>query len=482
MELATAVEGARERLVDYHRLRAAGLIHREGTFVPAGIHYPPITRYPAMDGEAFLRGWQDPDDGRYVFYVHVPFCKRQCTFCHYPIVTGKGEEAQAEVVELLGRELDVWVDRLGVGRIKARSVLIAGGTPTHLSPRLFRRLHEELTRRVDFTTATQISYDVHPADLVGPEGREKLQVMRDHGSDRLTLGVQSMDEDILKHMNRGHGVALVEEAVEACRRAGFDDLCVEFIFGYPGETLAGWHDTVTRGIALGVEEIQFYRLKILPYGQGHGPVDGMYQRRPDRFIATEAQVVMKQMAILAVEEAGYRENLIRVFTRTPQHTSHYTTDQCCRLLDTIGVGPSAFSSFRDRFAIHEPDMNRWAGLVQGGALPVSQGLVRDRDAQLRWNLLLPLKNSEVHKAFYAERTGERVEEVFRRELDALLAFGLVTETEDVVALTTRGRFFADEICTQLHHATYLPHGREVYEVGPLNFHAEDANVGATVAL
>lgn len=471
MDLHDAIEGARDRLADYHRLRAAGLIHREGTFVPAGIHYPPITRYPAMDGASFLEGWEDPDDGRYVFYVHVPFCRRQCTFCHYPIVTGKDEDAQAEVVTLLGRELDLWVERLGVDRIRARSVLIAGGTPTHLSPTLFRRLHDEITRRVDFSEATQVTYDVHPGDLVGPEGWEKLQVMRDQGSNRLTLGVQSMDDDILKHMNRGHEHGLVEDAIAACRRAGFDDLCVEFIYGYPGQTLAGWHETVARGIALGVEEIQFYRLKILPYGQGQGPVDGLYQRRPDRFVPTEDQVVMKQMAIAAVNEAGYQENLIRVFTRAPHHTSHYTTDQCCRLLDTIGVGPSAFSSFRDRFAIDEPDTGAWSAQVRAGTLPVHAGLVRDRETQLRWNLLLPLKNSEVYKEFYAERTGERAEVVFRPQLDALIAAGLVQEDAATIALTTRGRFFADEICTQLHEAVYLPHGREVYEPGPLNFHA-----------
>ncbi len=469
MNVQELIARAQGRLDEHYQLQSEGLIHRQGTFVPAGIHYPLITQYPPVAAKAFLDGWKDPDDSRYVFYLHVPFCKRQCTFCHYPIVTGKDEDAQADVVDLLGKEMDLWIDRLGVDRIKARSVLVAGGTPTHLAPRLFKRLHEEIARRVDLTTATQVSYDVHPQDLVGEEGREKLKIMRDYGSNRLTLGVQSLDDGILKHMNRGHQVGLVEEAIEACRREGFDDLCIEFIFGYPGQTLENWHETVRRAIALDVEEIQFYRLKITPYGQGVGPVDDLYKKKPERFVTTDEQVLMKQMAILQVNDAGYDENLVRVFTKEPRFTSHYTTDQCCKLQDTIGVGPSAFSSLRDRFCIQEPDLNTWVNQVRAGELPVYRGMVRDRDAQLRWNLLLPLKNSMIYKDFYEERTGERVEVVFRREIDALLAAGLAWEDAQNVSLTRKGKFFADEICASLHHPDYLAHEPDAYTEGPLNF-------------
>lgn len=467
MNAADAIAAAGPRLQEFRDLRDAGLIHKTGTFFPAGIHYPPITRYPAMGEREFLDGWKDPADGRYVFYLHVPFCKRQCTFCHYPIVTGTGEDTQEFAVELLGREMDIWLDRLGLDKIKARSALLGGGTPTHLSPRLFRKLHEEIARRVDLDACAQLTYDVHPSDLVGEDGRERLKIMRDYGSNRLTLGLQEMDEAILKHMNRPPTVELADEAMEECRKAGFDDLNIEFIFGYPGQTLEGWFDTVEKALKLDPEEIQFYRLKIQHYGQGEGPVEALYEKRPDRFSANETQIVMKEMAIQQVNAAGYQENLVRVFTKTPEFTSHYTTDQCCKLLDTVGVGPSAFSSFRDRFCIQEPDVAKWTAAVQAGRLPVFEGMVRDRDAQLRWNMVLPLKNSEVYKDYFEERTGERAEVVFKPELDVLKEWGLAFEDDIMIRLTRKGKFFADEICQQLGHPDYLPHAEDGYEEGPL---------------
>ncbi|MFZ5480224.1 MAG: coproporphyrinogen-III oxidase family protein [Myxococcota bacterium] len=467
MDARELIDAARGRLDDFRELQAAGLIHDRGTFFPAGIHYPPITMYPPAGEREFLDGWKDPENGTYTFYLHVPFCKRQCTFCHYPIVTGKDEDAQARVVRLLGREMDIWLDRLGLDRIKARSALIAGGTPTHLSVANFRRLHEEIAKRVDLDPCVQLTYDVHPTDLVGEEGREKLAIMRDYGATRLTLGVQAMHDEILKHMNRGNSQDLAKEAMDECRRAGFEDLCVEFIFGYPGQDLQIWQETLERAVELDADEIQFYRLKIIPYGQGEGPVETMYEKKRERFVPTEEQILMKQMAVLFMNAHGFHENLVRVFTKTPHYTSHYTTDQCCKLLDTVGVGPSAFTSFRDRFCIHEPDTERWAALVEEGTLPVYRAMVRDRDAQLRWNLVLPLKNSEVYKDFYEERTGERVERVFARELDALKAYGLATEDATQVRLTRKGKFFADEICTQLGHPDYLPHEEGGFADGPL---------------
>lgn len=467
MNFSDLVDSARSRVTDFRTLRDDGLIHKTGTFFPAGIHYPPITMYPPTDERQFLEGWTDPDDGRYVFYLHVPFCQKQCTFCHYPIVTGTGEDVQERVVDLLGKEMDLWVQKLGLHKIRARSILIGGGTPTHLSPRLFKKLHEQIARRVDLSECTQLTYDVHPGDLVGDVGRERLKIMRDYGSNRLTLGLQETHELILKHMNRPPSYALAQEAMAECRAAGFDDLNIEFIFGYPGQTLESWYETLQQAVELEAEEIQFYRLKIQHYGQGEGAVESLYERAPERFTTNETQILMKEMAIEFVNDHGYKENLVRVFTKEPKWTSDYTTDQCCKLLDTIGVGPSAFCSFRDRFCIAEPDVNAWSTQVEAGHLPAYRGMVRDRDAQLRWNLVLPLKNSEVYKDFYEERTGERVEVVFARELAILESYGLLVQDDVQVRLTRKGKFFADEICTQLGHPDFLPHAMDGFEDGPL---------------
>ena len=460
------LERASGRLEDARAMRRQGLVCRDGHFFPS-VHYPPITMYEPIEEDAFLETYAPPPEGRMVVYVHIPFCPSRCTFCHYPVTIGASELRQETYLDLLEKELDLWLDRLGLDRLRAESVLIAGGTPTALTPRNFRRFHEMFTRRVDLSDCTQIAYDVDPHTLLGREGTERLAIMRDHGSERLTIGVQALDDDLLRHMNRMHDAADAEESIRQCRRAGYDDICIEFIFGYPTQTLGSWLDTVERAIATGVEEIQLYRLKIEAYGDAPGPIGRLHRDHPEQFADADTIQLMKQAAILMLAESGYHENLTRVFARDRKHISHYAADQCCRLLDCLGVGLSAFSSLRDRFCINPFSLREYAERIESGRLPLNRGLVRDRDADLRWHVVLPLKNMFVSKRDFHARTGERVEDVFRSEWDALLAHGLVDETERRFQLTPRGRFFADEVCTQFHHPRYLPFPLEHYHDGPL---------------
>ena len=457
-----------EKVDELRELQAAGLIARGGHFYPCGIHYPPITMYPTTDQDRFLEGYTNQPGDEFVLYLHIPFCARRCTFCHYPVTTTASDGEKDGYLDLLLREMDLWAARLGVERFKARSILIAGGTPTYLSPDQFRRFHDGLARRVDTTNCAQISYDVHPVDLLGADGMERLRIMRDFGSDRLTLGLQSLDDRLLKHMNRGHTAAEAYEAIDKCREAGFSDLCIEFIFGYPDMPMDVWLKTVRDAIATDVEEIQLYRLKISPYGDSPGPVERLYRKHPERFADGEEAIRMKRAAHILLNEAGYHENLTRVFTKKPEFTSHYATDQCCKLMDCVGFGLSAFSSLRDRFSINTASMHDYFEMVGRGELPLNRGIVRSPEQQRRWSALLPLKNSWIPKSLYADRTcGARVEDIFGEQLGALTGFGLIYEDEEIVRLTPKGRFFADEICAQLHHPRHLPFPAEDYADGPL---------------
>jgi len=473
-------KSASGRVDDLNRLRDLGLIPMSGRFFPAGIHYPPITMYPDAEPEEFLASYRPPATDEFVLYVHIPYCARRCVFCHYPVVTGRSEDEMVEYVNLLGRELELWKQQMGVDRIKVRSLLIAGGTPSFLSPRTFRHFHDVFDKNVDMSPCSQVTYDVHPEDLLGADGRDRIQMMRDFGSDRITMGLQSLDDDVLKAMNRGHTVKEAYQAIDALHAGGIEDVCIEFIFGYPDVPYDLWMETIRRGIATDVQEIQLYRLKIEAYGDSPGPVERLWQHHPERFPSANESIIQKQAAIELLASHGYHENLTRVFTKKPASISHYATDQCCQLLDCIGIGQSAFSSLHDRFSINTPDLGEWFDRVKSGRLPLNRGLVRTLDDDLRWHIELPLKNSFVSKALYKLRTGHDVAQVFRSHLDALSEHGLLIEDEDRIQLTPLGRFFADEVCTQFHHPDHLPWQTEQYADGPLFLAQADLGVDGQV--
>jgi oxygen-independent coproporphyrinogen-3 oxidase len=472
---------ASRRLQDLQRLQGLGLIPMTGSFFPAGIHYPPITMYPDDTPEGFLADYQPPESQEFVVYVHIPYCARRCVFCHYPVVTGRSEDEMVQYVELLGEELRLWKQQLGVDKINARSVLIAGGTPSFLSPRTFRRFHAVFAEHVDMSGCSQVTYDVHPEDMLGPEGADRIKMMRDFGSNRITMGLQSLDDQILKAMNRGHTEQEAYAAIDAMHAGGIDDVCIEFIFGYPNVPYALWMETMRKAIATEVQEIQLYRLKIEAYGDSPGPVERLWASHPERFPSAEESIIQKQAAMDLLGEHGYHENLTRVFSKKASSISHYATDQCCQLLDCIGIGQSAFSSLHDRFSINTPDLGEWFTRVQSGRLPLTRGLVRTLDHDLRWHMELPLKNSFVSKALYRLRTGHDAATIFRRQLDGLAEHGLLVEDDERIQLTPLGRFFADEVCTQFHHPDFVPWPREHYADGPLFLAQADLGVQGAVS-
>ena len=465
-EYTDILEIARGRVEDFKRLCDAGLLSRDGDFFPS-VHYPPITMYSPITEEELFRTYTLPEDGLFDVYAHLPFCHQRCIFCHYPVKFGDQSAEKDRYLNALEKEMDLYMCRLGVDKIKARSILVGGGTPTYLSPKQLQRFLEFFCGRLDMSGCTQFNYDVDPNTLLGPEGRERLQIMRSYGVDRLTIGVQSLDDHILQVMNRHHDARKAIESIEASRELGYQ-INIEFIFGHPGQTIDNWIKVVEQAVTLGVEEIQLYRLKVEAYGDYQGPIKVVKQREPEKVPDVTESLMMKQIAIEILNRNGYHENIRRVFTRHKKYYSHYAWNQCCNLYDEIGLGLTAFSSLRDRFGLNTQYFEEYYDSIDNGRLPLNRGLVRSPDEQMRWAIILPLKNSRVRKDLFEKATGIPFDGVFRAKVEALKAQGLAIEDEGKLELTKLGAFFADE-CAQLFHSpAYVPFPTANYASGPLN--------------
>lgn len=462
--LIKIAEKAIEEL-NIEELQNAGLVCLDGQFFPS-VHYPPITMYPPVSEDGLFEGYGNPEDNLFVIYVHIPFCIRHCAFCHYPVKTGNSFEEKDYYLNMLEKEIDIYSKRLGVKMIKARSILVGGGTPTYLTPFQLERFLRSFVSKVDLTSCTQFNYDVDPVTLLGAEGLERLKILRSFGVDRLTIGVQSLDDKILAIMNRPYLAEDVVKTIHQAKKLGFK-INIEFIYGYPGQTFRNWIETMEKAVSLDVEEIQLYRLKIIPYGDYAGLVSKKFTSEPGNFIEFKQTMLMKALANAILSQNGYNENLTRVFSRKPEDFSHYAADQCCNLFDQIGFGLTAFSSLRDRFGLNTQDFGDYYSLIKQGKLPVNRGMVRNADEQARWALILPLKNRKVFKKYYKKITGFSLDEFFREKIEKLKNFDLLNENDKTLALTSRGRFFADEVCQQFHQVNYMPFPAAAYRRGEL---------------
>lgn len=463
-ELIAHAEEVFAKVEEYQRL---GLVCKNGEFVPS-VHYPPITEYDAIDVDEYFKTYTLPEDGLMDVYVHIPFCIRHCLFCHYPGMTGERLQEKRKYISYLIREIDLYLKYHGMKKIRPRSILLGGGTPTYLPPELLDEFLTEFNKRLDLSACKQYNVDLDPNSIIGEEGTKKCQIMKDHGITRLTIGLQSLNDDILKIMNRPHSSEQALESVYKALDFGFD-VNIEFIYGHPGQTMDNWIDVIDRACQLPMNEIQIYRLKVQAYGDFQGLINRHNRGSGALDIPDfKTTMMMKQVAIDIMNENGFHENLRRVYSKTKAVFSHYAYNQCCNQYDQVGFGLTGFSSYRDRFDINTQNFEEYYAAIDAGKLPINRGIIRNEEEQARWAIILPLKNRDVRKREFLARSGYNFDDVFKSKVALLKEYGLLEDTGKVIRLTEMGGFLADEVCEQFNSLKYQPFPFEDYEDGPLN--------------
>ncbi|MGN1218393.1 MAG: radical SAM protein, partial [Phocaeicola sp.] len=333
-----------------------------------------------------------------------------------------------------------------------------------------RQLERFLTffsKYVDINSCVQFNYDVDPSTLVGEAGLERLKIIKDFQGDRLTIGIQSLNDYVLRKMNRSHNAATAKESIENCLRMGFK-VNIEFIYGHPGETLENWIDVIDEACNLGVDEIQLYRLKIEPYGDQEGTIKKFAAYKQDELISVEDTIRMKEISDLILDDYGYKENLRRVFTKDKRNISLYAYNQCCRLKDEVGFGLSAFSSLHDRFMINTPNFEEYYQRTEKGLIAANRCLIRNADQQIRWSIILPLKNYFIDKRLFKKINGVGLETVFQKQFALLKEYGLVEEDEKAVRLTQKGAFYSDELVHLFYEDQHQSFPPQDFNCGCLN--------------
>lgn len=463
----TYIQASDARWNEFKKFQQLGFIPVHGDFSPAGVHYPPITNYPPIEQELAYQGFKEIEHGKFDVYVHIPFCQRRCLFCHYPSHYHCSDSEKDIYLDHLEMEIKNWLAFRGLDSIKSRTILMGGGTPTDLTPRQLERFLTFFSKYVDINTCVQFNYDVDPSTLVGEAGLERLKIIKDFQGDRLTIGIQSLNDEVLRKMNRSHNAATAKESIENCLRMGFK-VNIEFIYGHPGETLENWIDVIDEACNLGVDEIQLYRLKIEPYGDQEGTIKKFAAYKQEELISVEDTIRMKEISDLILDDYGYKENLRRVFTKDKRNISLYAYNQCCRLKDEVGFGLSAFSSLHDRFMINTPNFEEYYQRTENGLIAANRCLIRNADQQIRWSIILPLKNYFIDKKLFKKMNGVDLETVFQKQFALLKEYGLVVEDEKAVRLTKKGAFYSDELVHLFYEDQHQSFPKEEFLSGVLN--------------
>ena len=187
-------------------------------------------------------------------YVHIPFCSAVCPYCDFAVVAG-ADDLASRYIEAVIAEIGA-SDRWG----PLDSVYFGGGTPSHVDPALLETVLEALRRHHGLADGAEVSLEANPEDF----DRSRAELLLAAGFNRVSFGAQSFDDHVLTRLGRRHRGGDIEASVGNARRAGFENISLDLIFGTPVESDGSWQETLGRAVALGPDHVSCYALTVEP--------------------------------------------------------------------------------------------------------------------------------------------------------------------------------------------------------------------------
>ena len=303
-------------------------------------------------------------------YIHIPFCKSKCIYCDFYSLPNS-EEKMDRYVSVLCRQLAEIAPRAAAHEVD--TVYFGGGTPSWLGEKRLRQILKTVEKRYRLAKKPEVTLEANP-DSAGDW--KVLRTLRRAGFNRLSLGVQSADDEQLKILGRPHTFAQAEEAAAAARRAKIKNLSLDLIYGLPGQTLESWKETLEKAAALSPEHLSCYGLKV----EEGTPLRDMLETLdlPD----DDAQADMYLWTVERLGELGYRQYEVSNFAKPGYESRHnlkYWT-----LGEYAGFGPGAHSDLGDvRYAyIRDLDAYCLGVEAQGDILSENERIPpRERDVE-----------------------------------------------------------------------------------------------------
>ena len=369
-------------------------------------------------------------------YLHFPFCRQICAFCNLYSVTVRPTEQFSSYVDLLAREIDQWSE-LVAGR-EIDTIYIGGGTPSIFPVSELDRCLGKLEKalQTDRSSVAEVALEVAP-DTVDDA---KLRNLNSIGITRVNLGLQTTSDEGLHQIGRRHGFSLARDRIVSALKAGFSNVCVDLIYGLPGQMVSDWQAIVKEVASMDVPTICAYPLTLRP--------NTGFSRKNISLIGSE-QYEKYDIAREMFGVAGYmQETHVRYIV--PGHGGYRQKQNHWAGQDVIGMGAGARGYLRDcdyrnGYSIRRrrDALEDYKSHLLSGERPFTSGFHLDQDERMRRRIILGLL--DLDRTQFKSEFGADAIELFADPFTQLQDLDLVDIAADRICLTEKGRKYRDLI-------------------------------------
>ena len=364
-------------------------------------------------------------------YIHFPFCRRRCSYCSF--VSYQGRESDIpEYVKALKKEL---VLRAAGQRVS--SIYFGGGTPSLLSPEQIHELLSVIPSHFTVDEASEVTLEANPGTVDEPYLADIMKL----GINRLSLGVQSLDDGELALLDRIHTASEAGDAVRLARNAGFTNLSLDLIYGLPNQTLASWHRTLDELIGLSPEHISLYPLTL----EADAPMRLAIQRAEVPPIDPDLTADQYELAQDTLAAHGYHHYEISNWAKGGYECRHNLV--YWHNLPYLGIGIAAHSYIHGHRLANTTDLDSYLNAFSSN-LPPAWELDEEigPELQLSETVILGLRLSEgIGLDDIKHRFGIDLLRHYEQQVDETAALGLLEYSGQRIRLTRRGRLLGNEV-------------------------------------
>ena len=373
-------------------------------------------------------------------YIHVPFCRSKCQYCDFYSLGGSRDR---KLVDGFMQALAVHFKEAGALATDyiVDTVYFGGGTPSFFGADNLRRIFAELLHRFRVDKDAEITFEANP-DSVNPTLLRKL---RAEGFNRMSLGVQSDSDEMLKKLGRPHNYEQARVAVQNAREAGFDNVSLDLMYGLPSQSLSQWEETLGHVLLLKPEHMSCYGLKV----EEHTPLYEYYQLA--NLPSDDVQAEMYLKAVELLEQQGYRQYEISNFAKPDYESRHnlkyWLGDEY------IGFGPAASSDFAGKRYTNRADLENYIrGVLRQDVTILSECETIPKRERAGEYVMLRLRTTHGIEAEEYEKQYLMPFAPLQKVIDKLADEGLFRQDGERWVLTPKGFLVSNQIIVMLQQA------------------------------
>lgn len=366
-------------------------------------------------------------------YIHIPFCEHICYYCDFNKVFLKGQPVE-KYVEMLLYEMQLTLNEFPTNQLN--TIFVGGGTPTVLNEEQLELLCKGIRKNLPFHQNIEFTFEANPGDL----SEEKLKILKEYEVNRLSFGVQSFNDELLKKIGRTHTANEVYQTIEKAQKAGFDNLSIDLIYGLPGQSEADFKHTLQKAFELDLPHYSSYSLIVEPKTVFYN----LMKKGKLHLPSEESDANMYNILMDGMDKNGYTQYEISNFSKPGFESRHnlvYWNNE-----EYYGFGAGAHSYVNRKRRSNIGPIKKYIEKLQSNQLPIFEENEITKTEMMEEQMFLGLrKNEGICIDGFKRKFRVNVLEFFHEPIHDMVQKGWLEVNNGYIRLTREGRFLGNEV-------------------------------------